>query len=181
MKEIWKDIPGFENIYQASNKGRIKSLTRIVKGKTEFELKKLNGNLITLCKNKAGYYRVILCKDGKLNYLTVHRIIGLTFIDNPYNKPTINHINGIKTDNRVENLEWNTMSENTIHAYKNNLAKSNGSRHQKIKVYDLNKNFIGEYISQRECARKLNIRQGNISTYFKLNYKKINGYIMIKC
>ncbi|SCJ53067.1 NUMOD4 motif [uncultured Clostridium sp.] len=98
--EVWKDIPEFEGLYQASNLGKIRSLYR-------GDYKEL-----TPRKNRGGYYYVNLYKQKKRKTITVHKIIATTFIDNSENKIYIDHINTIRTDNRVENLRWCTHKEN---------------------------------------------------------------------
>ena len=118
MKEIWKDIPGFEGVYQASTLGRTRSLDRtIVRGPSKrrgaYEAK-LKGRIIKPVLIKAGYVVVPLGKS--LPYNRVHQLIAETFIPNPENKPMINHKNGDRKDNSVHNLEWCTNQENQIHA-----------------------------------------------------------------
>lgn len=98
--EIWKDIPGYEGRYQASNLGRIKSILR-----GETRIKKLR-------LDKCGYLQVCININGKQYNKTVHRLIAKTFIKNIDNKPCIDHVNTIRTDNRVENLRWVTHKEN---------------------------------------------------------------------
>lgn len=100
--EVWKDIKGYEGSYQVSNMGRVKSFcrkTRILKPQ----------------KTQDGYLQVCLCRDGKKKRLYVHRLVAGSFIPNLENKETINHINEIKTDNHVSNLEWMTRAENNNH------------------------------------------------------------------
>lgn len=114
QEEIWKDIPDYENRYQASNLGRIKSLPKIwISG---IGLKRFhNGIILKQTLNSYGYPVVYLSKNGR-KLKQVSRLVLLSFVLNKENKPTVNHINGIKTDNRIENLEWATFRENNIHA-----------------------------------------------------------------
>lgn len=111
-KEIWKDIDGYEGLYQVSNLGNVKSLTNRSNHKEE-KILKLNTN--------GKYYLVNICKNTKKKTLLIHRLVAKAFIDNPNNLPQINHINGNKLDNRVENLEWCTCRENIIHSIKTGL------------------------------------------------------------
>ncbi|MBM7132744.1 MULTISPECIES: NUMOD4 domain-containing protein [Staphylococcus] len=119
MNEIWKDIEGYEGLYEISNLGRVKSLPKM-SGSCMRKEKILNSkNRLT----KDGYARVNLHREGKGKDFRVCRLVATHFIDNPDNKSTVNHINGIKTDDRVENLEWATSNENMKHAYDTQLKK----------------------------------------------------------
>lgn len=122
--ETWKGVLGYEEHYKVSNLGRVKGLARMII--------RNDGQRITLCEklitpsiNVAGYYVVVLRKVRKVGKkwknFRVHRLVGTAFISNPFNKPQINHKNGNKLDNRIENLEWDTRSENIRHAYNTGL------------------------------------------------------------
>ena len=184
--EVWKDIPNYEGYYQISNLGRIKSVARKVKYQNSYRnvKEKLKKTFI----GKQGYERVELSKNGKIKKYNVHRIVANVFISNPLNKETVNHINGIKTDNRVENLEWATRSENELHAYKIGLAKNSEKQRNVARLYckenkiksiiqlDLDGNSIKEWKSAKEVEEKINISRKNISQCITGKNKTAGGY-----
>ena len=110
--EIWRDVVGYEGLYQISSYGRLMSLhkqsNRLLKGKYD----------------KDGYVEYALCRNGKVKYRRSHRLVAEMFIPNTEDKPMVNHINGIKDDNRVDNLEWCTNRDNTIHAWNTGLNEN---------------------------------------------------------
>lgn len=112
-KEFWKDIPGFEDYYQASNLGRIRSLDRIVEYHRNNKIVKYykKGRILKLSKSGNGYMTVSFPICNQTKTMHVHFLVAKTFLPNVLNKPTVNHINEIRTDNRVSNLEWATYKE----------------------------------------------------------------------
>lgn len=167
MKEIWKDITGYDYQYKISNLGRIKKITE----NKEVILKQGIGG--------SGYYKVNLRKNKKQITYNTHRLIAIYFIPNPLNKPEVNHKNGIKTDISIDNLEWNTCSENKYHAYKNNLINHpKGLQHHfcKFKSED-DIRFIrneGLSMTNKSLAELYNVCQTSISLIKTMkNYKHI--------
>lgn len=117
--EIWKDIKDYEGLYQISNYGNVKSLPKERHNRRGVYIQK--EKLLSLTNTSTGYKKVELVKDGKRKGFKVHRLVAQAFIPNPDEKPQVNHIDGDKTNNYVDNLEWATASENSIHAYNTGL------------------------------------------------------------
>ena len=132
MKEEWRDIKGYEGLYQVSNLGKVKRLTNYVKnngvyGKTKKI--KIKDRILTPI-NFVGYKAVKLCKNGIEKRYYLHRLIAETFIDNLENKSEVNHIDGNKSNNIIKNLEWVTHQENCKHRDNNKLRKApSGEQH----------------------------------------------------
>jgi len=171
--EIWKDIPNYEGYYQVSNLGRIKRLKRIISA-CYGSSKTIKDIIIKQELTKKGYLRASLFKNGIKEKRFVHRLVAQSFIGFEENK-TINHKNGIKFDNNIENLEWLTQSENCKHAYKNGLSKimrgaeshrfgKCGSLHKHSKkVLRISGEEIIEYESMSIAAKENNLKTANIS------------------
>lgn len=115
MKEIWKDIEGYKGIYQVSTLGRVKSVGRILSYKNHQD-REQKETIMHPYKSR-DYLGIVLYSCGKRKSFLVHRLVADTFIPNIENKEEVNHKNGNKHDNRVENLEWVTHSENNLHCY----------------------------------------------------------------
>ena len=136
-EEVWRAIPGFPD-YEVSNIGNVRSVDRsfvnsigrhcVLKGKP------------IIPRLEKGYHRVgVRGEDRKKVMMSVHRAVALAFLPNPYSYATVNHINGIKNDNRVENLEWCSVKENIAHAYRNNLNGYADKSNEKIsKINEVN-------------------------------------------
>ena len=125
MEEIWKDIEGYEGLYQVSNNGFIRSLDKF-----DSIGRRIKGKHIKTQESRFGYYRVSLCREGKVTTHSVHRLVAQTFIPNTDNKPEIDHINTNRTDNRVENLRWVTRKENNENPL-TKIHKKRGNEHPK--------------------------------------------------
>jgi hypothetical protein len=112
MQEIWKPITGFENLYEISNLGNVRSLERIIIDKLGRKLI-FHSVMLVPRKTNRGYYVINLSKNGKFKNYPIHRLVAETFIDNSDNLPCVDHINGDKTLNTVDNLRWCTYEENS--------------------------------------------------------------------
>lgn len=126
--EEWRPVPGYEGYYEVSNAGNIRSVERYVKAGDHLALIKSQEMKQHVGTN--GYPIFGARKDGTHKHLSVHRCVAEAFIENPYNNPTVNHIDGDKNNNDVSNLEWVTYSENLLHAYRNALRHSTAGRKQ---------------------------------------------------
>ena len=174
MKEIWKDIKGFEKMYKISNLGNVKSLDRycvdrFVKG---IEMKK---------ETNKGYKRVVLQKNRKRKRFLVHRLVAIHFIKNPKNKKYVNHIDGNPANNNVNNLEWCTSSENQLHAYRIGLQKPlKGKDNEKCKpvfMIDLKTNkILKEFYSAGEAQEKTGVYRTGIRNCCRGVVKTAGGF-----
>lgn len=165
MKEIWKDIPNFEGLYQISNLGNVKSLKRKVKNKNGYRI--IEETILKKQMNNKGYYIINLRKNSSHTFKLVHRLVGVVFLKNKNNYPIINHIDGNKLNNNVSNLEWCTYNHNIKEAYRLKLNKYTNlinfkNKPKKVLQYDKNNNFINEFNSIREASRITNVCYNSI-------------------
>lgn len=183
--ERWKDIPGYEGLYKASTMGRIMMFDRRYSHPQGDRIFKKR--VVTQTMNKWGYVYVELAdKDNARRKIFVHVLVAKTFIKNPKNKPEVNHIKGIKHDCRVHQLEWNTKSENHLHAHKIGLKTANKTMLGKkgdlspnavpVNQYAKDGTFIKKWPSQTEAAEKLKLSKGNISSCCIGTYKSTGGF-----
>ena len=167
--EIWKDIEGYEGLYQVSNLGKVKSLNYRRSGKEKL----LKPNI-----RKDGYLQVSLCKNKKVKKILIHRLVAMVFIpnDDPTNKTEVNHISEIKSDNSVWNLEWVTPKQNANHGTRTEriakATRNDKNRSKKVLCVELNKIFP----SINEAGRQLGLNGGNISLCCNGKLKIAYGY-----
>ena len=187
MIEYCKPVPlqDYKLHYLVSNIGNVISLR--------------TGKTLKPVKSKAGYYRVSLSVNGKYKKVAVHRIVAMAFIPNPENKPTVNHINENKTDNRVENLEWATNKEQNAHGTRLMRAKEHtdykarkinyqqvAAKHDYVALAKLNSKpiiqinlagkFVKKFKSIREASKIIGISAGHICSCLKGKAKTAGGF-----
>lgn len=176
MIENWRDIEGYEGYYQVSNSGRIKSSRKVYKEQ-----------LLKHFDNGQGYSVVMFRVNKEYKHFRVHRLVASAFIPNPENKPYINHIDGNKSNNKVDNLEWCTRSENELHAYRTGLkqgywtGKKESHTTKKVNQYSLADELIGEYKSvvgasnwtgiNKNCIARVARGERNNAGGFKWKYQ----------
>lgn len=177
--EVWKDIKGYEGRYQISNCGRVKSLN----------YHKENREAILVPKvTKTGYLIIGLWCDKKKKFFPIHRLVAKAFIA-PFDGEQVNHIDADKANNHVENLEWCTARENTLHAIKlglfddsaKKLAKANVERSKAVEVTNLQTGEILKFASTREAARMLNINRWRLINHLRGIGCRVKNYTACYC
>jgi hypothetical protein len=190
MKEIWLPVVSYEIYYQISNLGNVRSHDRVI----EYELKTKFGTKIVRYLRKSrnlkihignnGYYYTDLQVNGERKTIAIHRLIADAFIPNPENKLTVNHIDGVKLNCSILNLEWATYSENNKHAIDIGLRKSpwtnkfgiDNPRSKPIIQLDKIGNVLNKYINAREAQQKTGVSYKHISSCCIGNRKTSGGY-----
>lgn len=172
MIEEWKNITGYEGLYQVSNMGRVRRLPRRIVNHGTQTVKK--GSMVAQYPNRKGYMRLNLFKDGKMTEYFVHRLVAKAFVPNTYNLPDINHKSEVKTENRADNLEWcdkkynNNFGTRTQRA----IAKQEYAVVQKT----LGGDVLKEYPSIQEAGRQTSISAGHICLVCQVKRPSAGGY-----
>lgn len=175
--EIWRPVVGYEGYYEVSNLGRVKSLSKTWFTGKDGCVKKYKPDTILVNTISSQYFKVLLQKNKTRKNKLVHRLVAEAFIQNLENKPCVNHKNGIKTDNRVENLEWVTYRDNIIHAFENGLTPIyKGKDHplfgrvgpsaKSVRCIKTGKTWI----SAKEAAKDLGIPHSTLRGWLNGNY-----------
>lgn len=150
MEEIWKVVEGYNGVYSVSSFGRIRTKTRKCV-RSDGTVMTYNGKILKqsdAAGRKKGYKLIHFYREDGRDTWQVHRVVATAFIPNPENKPCVNHINGIKDDNRVENLEWSTYAENNAHALETGLKDQTPSSYNSKLTkldYEARKDIIENY------------------------------------
>lgn len=156
----WKRIPDYNN-YDISDDGEVRN------NKT--------GRLLKTSQSRGGYLKVNLYADGTHKSAKIHRLVAENFLSNQHDKPAINHINGDKTDNRAENLEWCTYSENNRHAFRSGLSyrpESSGVPKRRVMIVETREIFN----SVSDCARSIGVAEPSISGCLSGRRHMCRGY-----
>lgn len=175
--EEWRDIEGFEGIYQVSNIGRVRSLDHVrVNKQGEFHFK---GRILALSKNH-GYPVISFTKNGKTKQYFIHRLVASAFIPNPQGENIVNHIDGNKDNNDVSNLEWCDQRENVNHAVRTGLlpikyGKDNKTS-RKIIQYTLNDEYVATWYGLGEVVRNVKVTRANVNACLIGKRNKAGGY-----
>ena len=160
MKEVWKNVVGYEGLYMVSNYGKVKNA---------------KGELRKTYKDSAGYVTITLCKDGKTSRKLLHRVVAEAFLQNENKFPQVNHKDEVKENNAVDNLEWCTAKYNANYGTRN--ARRAEKEKKPVLQYSQSGVLIARFESQRAAASALHINKSLISCCTKGIYKTAGGYV----
>lgn len=184
--EIWKDVPEWENIYQVSTIGRVRSLDKMTKSRPA------KGRIRKPNIQNSGYLFVSFHEKGKAKNFLIHRLVAIIFLEKIDGKDFVNHKNGIKTDNRVENLEWCNKSENLKHAFDtglktitkrhlDRLIKWNKTEHGiKVSQYTKFGEFVQSFGTMVEASEKTGLNYNAIVDCVQGRHKTCGGFVFKK-
>lgn len=185
--ERWINVPisGYEQYYQISTLGRLRSVERTIIDLNWYNRTRIYKQYLVKSKMYTNYLQVCLCVNGNRKYIHVHKLVALTFVPNPLNKPQVNHKNGIKIDNYYRNLEWVTAKENIRHSFDilnhkgSNLGKTriNAVCNKKVGQYSKNNEFIESYYSLNYASEITGIDGTSICKALKGVINTAGGYI----
>ena len=174
--EFWKYVPNTESRYLISNQGRL--LTLKFKGSNK-------PSIMRPATNKKGYLHTLIVYGGKLKPVTIHRLVAQSWIDNPLSKPQVNHINFIRTDNHIENLEWCTAKENTLHSYNSGRinmpkgappmrgSKNGGAKLNEEQVREIRMKFQPRKYTREMLAKEYNVKASTIKDVILRRWKHV--------
>ena len=189
MMEKWVPIKGYEGYYEVSSEGNVRSVDRVIRYKNG-HYQKFKSRTLKPKITMQGYEQVDLSKNNKVKQVKVHRLVAENFVSNPYGKPQINHIDGIKLNNNVRNLEWCTAEYNmnygtamqraketyASHYDRSAIAKNNAIK-KKVIQYTLDGKYIKEWDSLTDIQNELGFCRSNISKCCEGKYKQANNFI----
>jgi hypothetical protein len=185
IEEIWKDIPNYEGLYQASNLGNIKALEKIrATGRNRTTIRTYPEKIIKPSNcSKTKYFTVTLCKYGKIECSTVHKLIALTFLEKKHTDQCVNHIDCNRLNNKLHNLEWCTLSHNSTEAFlsgrQTNAFKKGKLNKGSIKVLNKSNGIIYNTIldAYLDWGEKSNMRLNTF--YKKIKIKSLENFKLV--
>lgn len=173
--EIWKDIKGYEGLYQVSNFGRVKSLERTVNNYPRGTRRLPEKIRLGVVNKSLGYRMLALAKDGKPKSFFVHRLVADAFLENPDSLPMVNHKDEDKTNNNVNNLEWCTAKYNM--SYSNVFGSAKNKNSKPVCQYDYDGNLIKEYASSHDAAEAMGVESYCISYCCQGKIGSVKGFL----